>query len=78
MKGTSTNVEPTNVGRYKHKTYKRRTVQTRRTKEEKIYLNFQIKIHVNLQFSLKKYRNIAISPRTVLGNIYIQHRVAKI
>ena len=26
--GTSTNVGPTNVGWYKHKTYKRRTVQT--------------------------------------------------
>ena len=26
--GISTNVGPTNIGRYKHKTYKRRTVQT--------------------------------------------------
>ena len=118
--GTSTNGGPTNVGRYKHKTYKRRTVQTsdqykrqtstnigpvqtsdwykrgtstnvrpvqtsdqykrrtgtnvgpvqtsdgyiykekRRTKKEKIYLNFQIEILVNSQFSLKKIPNFFV------------------
>ena len=63
---TSTNIGPVQTSdRYKRQTGTNVVpVQTsdgyiskekRRTKEEKIYLNFQIKILVNSQFSLKKF-----------------------
>ena len=59
MTGTSTN-----VGRYKHKTYKRRTVQTSDQYKRQTSTNIgpiqkseTIEILVNSQFSLKKIPN---------------------
>ena len=114
MTGTSTN-----VGRYKNKTYKRRTVQTsdqykrqtstnvrpvqtsdqykrqpgtnvgpiqtsdgyiykekRRTKEEKIYLNFQIEILVNSQFSLKKFPIFLLKIHNLTKSGYMDEETA--